>query len=490
MIGNKDADRSLLVPKWLSYRKSFPPEFEIARTRDLPTISKTRAGFNEDYLGFKESPNLTAACELLHSSIILDEIEVAREAAEYISLQENPPKAAMELARRFFEGDYKTNVLTSIDKEISRVRRTLRDQNRNSLLWVELGRLFTIKGEREKARRCVLTAIQLDGFNRYIVRSAGRFFIHCNEPDIAYRLAQRAIDYDRDPAILAFQINSSMLGGGRTPKLGRISLDKLPQHEALRYSELVASLGVIELKAGKEKQAKRLFQFAWSTPTETVTAHAEWIIRNIFPFLREQEKIDYSISAEASAWRKYFDLQLKAAIEYAREWSLEEPYSTHPFLCASGIACSAEDYDLAIDFAQEGLGANPQDYLLKNNLAYAYLKRGKLVAAKQVLDSIPRHIRETESEFLMATSGLYEYKKRNIDRGRDFYLGAFSLSKKKGNFKAAAKALLSLAIAEREAHTETAIEFRERALAESETIVEPSIKLLREALLPSLGTIR
>ena len=34
MIGNKDADRSLLIPKWLSYRKSFPPEFEIPRTED------------------------------------------------------------------------------------------------------------------------------------------------------------------------------------------------------------------------------------------------------------------------------------------------------------------------------------------------------------------------------------------------------------------------------------------------------------------------
>jgi len=490
MIGNKDADRSLLIPKWLSYRKSFPPEFEIPRTKDLPTISKTRAGFNDDYLRFKESPNLTVACDLLHSSVVLDEIEVAREAAEFISSQENAPIAAIELSRRFFEGDSRANVLTSIGKEISRVRRTLRDQNRNSLLWVELGRLFTIKGEREKARRCVLTAIQLDGFNRYIVRSAGRFFIHCNEPDIAYRLAQRAIDYDRDPAILAFQINSSMLGGGRTPKLGRISIDKLAQHEALRYSELVASLGVTELKAGKEKQARRLFQLAWSTPTETVTAHAEWIIRNIFPVLREKERIDYSISAEASAWRNYYDLKLRTAIDYAREWSLEEPYSTHPFLCASGIACSAQDYERAIDFAHEGLGANPQDHLLKNNLAFAYLKRGKLEAAKQVLDSIPRNVRETESEFLIATSGLYEFKRGNIERGREYYLKAFSLCKRKGNLKAAAKALLSLAIAEREAHTETAMEIRDRALAESETILEPGIKLLREALLPSLGRIR
>jgi len=259
MIGNKDADRSLLIPKWLSYRKSFPPEFEIPRTKDLPAISKTRAGFNDDYLRFKESPNLTVACDLLHSSVILDEIEVAREATEFISSQENAPIAAIELSRRFFEGDSRANVLTSIDKEISHVRRTLRDQNRNSLLWVELGRLFTIKGEREKARRCVLTAIHLDGYNRFIVRSVGRFFIHCNEPDTAYRFAQRAIEYDKDPAILAFQINSSMLGGGRPPKLGRISLDALPQHEALRYSELVASLGVTELKAGKEKKARRLF---------------------------------------------------------------------------------------------------------------------------------------------------------------------------------------------------------------------------------------
>lgn len=483
MIGNKDADRSLLVPKWLSYRKSLPPEFEILRTNDPLTNSKTRAGFDEDYLLFKESPNLTAACELLHSSIILDNAKVANEAAEYIAQEDNPPTAAIELARRFLEGE-RADLVSSVEKEISRIRRTLRDQNKNSLLWIELGRLFTIKGETDKARRCVLTAIQLDGYNRFIVRSAGRFFIHCNEPDTAYRLAQRAIEYDQDPAILSFQLNSAMLGGGGIPNLRRLSYESLAQSEVLRYSELVASIGVAELRAGKEKRAKRLFQVAWSAPTEIVTAHAEWIIRNIFPFYQGREKVDYSKSAEASAWRNYFDLKLNPAIEYAREWSLEEPYSTHPFLCASGIACSAEKYSSAIDYALEGLVANSQDYLLKNNLAYAYLKLGRLVAAKSVLDSIPRRIKETESEFLMATLGLFEFKQNHIERGRDYYLKAYALSKGNDNLRSAAKALLSLAIAEKEALTESAVDIRERALIESQNINEPSILLLREVLMP------
>jgi tetratricopeptide (TPR) repeat protein len=487
MIETKDAKRSLLIPKWSSYLDSSQKDNSFPRLEAFEINTKTKKAFAEDRRDFEDDPSVTKACDLLHSSLVLNEPEIAREAASFIIEQPRVPKTTTELAKMVLgKKDY--NAKRRLPKDdIASVRSTLRRQTRNSLLWTELARLHTKKGRTDKAERCILTAIELASPNRFVVRSAVRFFIHVDQPDKAFALATKAAKASNDPWLISTQINSSILAEKTPPKMRSFDPDSIPPSLRFHYSELIASLGVAELRFGSDKRAKKLFKNAWIDPSESVIANAEWVIRNRFPHLEKDAHIDFTKSAEASSWHSYFALNLSQALDYAREWGLEEPYSTHPFSCGSSIACSASNYELGIHFAKEGLLANPGDSMLINNLAYSLLKNGTIRDAERVLSKFPKNLADLERVYLLATTGLYYFKTGRAEIGRKFYIDAYELSQAKGQHQVAAKALLCLAEAEKEIYSDKAKEAIARALAESINIDEPSIILLRQALQQSLS---
>jgi hypothetical protein len=86
---------------------------------------------------------------------------------------------------------------------------------------------------------------------------------------------------------------------------------------------------------------------------------------------------------------------------------------------------------------------------------------------------------EHEKLFLLATSGLLNFNKGNIDLGRSLYLESINLCKKIRDKRLTAKASLHLAIAELESNTEMGIKFSEGALEISKGLVYPDIILSR-----------
>ena len=51
----------------------------------------------------------------------------------------------------------------------------------NPIVWVELARLYIMHDQVEKAERALLTALHLAPDNRFVLRSATRFFIHTDQ---------------------------------------------------------------------------------------------------------------------------------------------------------------------------------------------------------------------------------------------------------------------------------------------------------------------
>ena len=162
-----------------------------------------------------------------------------------------------------------------------------------------------------------------------------------------------------------------------------------------------------------------------------------------------------------------------------RDWCLQEPYSSHPFISASEIACMDRKPAEAIRLGREGLIANPHDFFLKNNLAFAYLRSNDINQAELILNSFPRSLGEREKIFFLATSGLLNYKKGNIQLGRSLYLESIDLCKKLHDERVAAKAWLHLAIAELESKTDAAAKYTETALEISKGLNYPDIILPR-----------
>jgi len=160
-----------------------------------------------------------------------------------------------------------------------------------------------------------------------------------------------------------------------------------------------------------------------------------------------------------------------------REWALEEPYSRHPWLVGSSISCGIGRFGEAETLAKQGLLANPRDFLLNNNVAYALLKNSSVEDAENVLKTAPPPQTPTERSINLATRGLLEFKKGAIPRGRELYLEAVEGFEKIDDPRLVALAFLNLAIAEVEAGGERAVEFVSQGMAATKNCESPDLTL-------------
>lgn len=481
MIEDKEANRSLVIPKWQLFSKVCNDrDFDIPREEKFIINSKTEQNLEKDYLEFRKDPNILAASDLLSSAIVINHIEIAKDVAEYIKSQKNINNVIINLSDSILGNESDDISAYDSNYRIGMLRHFLTKYPKNPIYWIELARLYTIKGYIKKARRSVITSLNLAPYDRYIVRAGFRFFVHIDEYDRAFFYVNKAANFTSDPWLKATELNAAILNEMKLGKVRKLNPKVLPFDKVFHYSELIESIGMLEYKSGNNRKAKKKFKLAWSDPSGNVVTHGEWILRNIFPSLAESANLDFSKSLEALTWQSFYKLKLDDALTYVRDWILEEPYSTHPFVCGSDIACHARIPLEAIKFAKEGLIANPNDLSLKNNLAFAYLRSNIIDKAEHILNTYPKSLSERERIFYFATKGLLYYKKGNINLGRDLYLESIKLCRKNNNKRLAAKASLHLAIAEIESNSKSAPSSIEKALRISKDYTSPDILLPKD----------
>lgn len=483
MLENKDSNRSLLLPKWHSVSRISSKEYlGVSSKPALVDFSVAKAEFENDYRRFLKSPTYTIACDLLSSSVILGYQDRYNEIARFIDGFGKKGKS-LEALFRNIRGEAKRE----FDKDryqdrISLLRQTLRGQNKNSLLWLELGREYVAIGEAEQARKAIIVANSLAPDSRFISRATARFFIHNDEPDVALRISEKASNQTQDPWIRSTALNCLIIAGHNLKKIPVIRPEDFMHEELFHYSELLSSAAMLDIHLGNEKRAKKLLRLAWTAPPETVIANAEWIIRNRFPSLAGEAAIDFEKSYEASTWESYIKMDFQNAVRSSVLWSLEEPYSTHPYTCGSGIACLARKYDEAIQIAKKGLVANPSDVMLKNNLAYSHLRKGDTQSAAEILSTIRRDILNDDLCYLTATLGLYSYKTGKHEQGRALYKKAYALSLGENNPITPVKVLLNNAIAELGCVSVPDFSIIEKAAKLADTLIDPGVSILLEEM--------
>ena len=104
-------------------------------------------------------------------------------------------------------------------------------------------------------------------------------------------------------------------------------------------------------------------------------------------------------------------------------------------------AVALEDYSTAEGFCEEGLRANPKNFILLNNLAFSLINRSELEEAQTVISKIPRQgLSRRDRAVLYATNGLLEFRFGNVEAGRKLYTSAFVMARRLGEYR-----LLSLA---------------------------------------------
>jgi hypothetical protein len=196
--------------------------------------------------------------------------------------------------------------------------------------------------------------------------------------------------------------------------------------------------------------ARKLFVAGLESPTENAAAQAEWAFSEIDNlYLAAQEPPERSYEAEAMSHLGHCEWSL--AIENARLWRLDEPFSARAAYFGSWTASVVgNDAGLALQFADLGLSTKPKDRLLLNNKAVALALLGRPEDALKAVQQIPvSDLKGGMQATYLATQGMIEYRFGRAATGRALYEKSREFARKQKNSREEAWSMLFQAREER-----------------------------------------
>lgn len=380
--------------------------------------------------------------DLLGSSLVAGQHEEVRDAARELLRNEAPGALFQHLAaRRVLSGrppprgsgthaPAQQGNRDVIRSQIIYERKLLRYAPDNPIAWTELAHAYTAVGEGDKAERCLQAACQLAPHNRFVLRSATRFWIHDKDPERSLWLLRRSRRLRRDPWLLAAELATSTVCGRESKEVKRAErLLESEREPTIHFSELAAALGVMEFEHGHTRRARNLFLRALQRPTENAVAQAVWFNRQS-PSAKLENLIQAHLATprgyETLAWIRFRQGIWDQAVQALEHWLDDEPFASRPAIDASYLATLAmEDHSRAESIAMRGLQANPKDHRLENNLAVAQLHMNRVEDAAKIIARLPAAPDDPRSTATMqATRGLLAFRQGQSERGAQLYLEA------------------------------------------------------------------
>ena len=436
-----DEDRRV-IPRWRTFSRTLG-------MRELESSTAKRAGQRDepDYLApkladWRGSQTIGHAADVIGAAVVLRRGSEVRDVAQVLLRREGGLSPWLkELAEAVLEtqadseiilGTEATETLT-FKERVRTIRHRLRIAARDPITWVDLAHAYAGLGLGKRAAQSMTVGLQLGANNRFVLRSASRLWVHLDDPEKAHDIIRKAERTPHDPWLLAAEIAVGSIGGRRPTfvKAARRILTEgrfSPSH----ISELAAAVATVELGAGSVKKSRRLFGQSLEQPTENSIAQAGWASRRNESIPLAEEYLTRPHTFEARSWSFYAKGRWKAVLEECAQWRDDQPFSSRPCVQGSYVAAVAvEDYGASARFAEYGLVANPKDFMLLNNLAFAQINRRDVGGAEKTLariDRLPQS--EQDRAVLYATRGLWEYRRGNRDRGRDLYAAARSEARK------------------------------------------------------------
>jgi tetratricopeptide (TPR) repeat protein len=478
-----------VIPRWRSFLDS--------ASRGELAFAKERTKQSHDFLAEKKqswNDNRTEwhAADLVGAAVALHRTDEVRDAAAFLIESRDAPVSAMRLARRIVakrdtSSQEKTALVAGRDikAEIHRARQLLFDDPRNSIQWIELARQYTILGMRDRALRAVNTALALNRENRFVLRSAARFYLHDNQPDRAHYILRSAPNSKGDPWLLAAEIAVASASGSvsRLVDSGRKMLN-LGQHSPFEVTELASALATLELSNGKNKNARNLFQHSLIQPTENSLAQAEWAADKVRGLNVLVE--DYTVAGkyEATAWDYFSKGEWDLALANSRAWLNDQPFSSRPAMLASYLAISVmEKFVDGISILNESLKANPKHPILLNNLAFGLAITDQAELADEKVKQIDlTKLTKGDLAVVTATKGLIAYRRGDVESGRAQYREALRMAKEIENAKLYAEGFLYFVQEELRARTPTSANLLAESLKVTENYTDPVMKRLVDLL--------
>jgi Flp pilus assembly protein TadD len=460
-----DKDREI-IPRWRTFADTTTRTAELSSDEERTDVGLAQDfGLDQKTREWSELPTTTRAAELVAAALVAHDHAPAKQAASQLLSEARAPSPSLRAAKLILGGSYGSPGLQLLpgnddpDPDMVRmrirdVRSRLRRLERNPIAWTDLAREYVIIGRPELAERAMRTALSLAPTNRFVLRCATRFFVHSHEPGRAHHLIAGIAKASEDPWLMASEIATAAIAGNhpQSARRGRRMLERdtiAPRHA----TELASAVGTLELKAGRGRQARQLFELGRAEANDNSLAQLEWATSHGLNITLRPHELDLAFEARANQAEKVGDWD--TAVNNARLWWLDEQFSSGPAITGSYVAAMGmRDFQLSKLFAERGLTANPTDRTLLNNLAFALLQLGDIASAAEVLMRIPfDELEAGEGLAVTATLGLLEYRIGNVELGRRLYRRA--IARAGGSSRTSFRALAALMAAREEIRART-----------------------------------
>lgn len=435
------------IPRWLSIPNSVHAgEFDsfLPKGRDAPLASvatsahqfldreferlKTAWQKHQDWHDAEELISLALVANAWRDPIVL-------EAANALIASDVSNEAVKQFARRFVSGTSQRRATplpvseAELRLEISKRRRMLRLNPRDALRLAETALLYANLGQLSPSAALLERALLMAPDNRYILRSAARFYVHANQPDRAVAVLMSSKRTAEDPwlnsALLATEAASGTSPRGWKRAKALLTDSRFGDRD---ISELAAQMGTMEISGGSRKQALRLLRTSAVSPTENAVAQIAWLGAHSRAFKTEDIVRDLSLSHEASARSAYHDGNWSDALAESEAWHQLERFSARPAIFGSFVASIAsKSLERGIMLVQSALIANPGNPALLNNLAVLHAYDGNLPSAIAALEAANSDATDVSAS-MTATRGLIAFRSGDYAAGVDHYGAAIDMA--------------------------------------------------------------
>lgn len=426
-----------VLPYWRSFIETVR-RGEVASLADVsavPIIPITT--YVHDWNAFQ---SVAAGGDLLSAAIMNGQIDApaVKEAARFLLEHEDELSAQLKRsAQRVLYGlpeipkaNESVDALLNNREDLIRKIRILKRYNqvysRNPVAYVELASYYTQIGNIERAKEAMNIALRIAPNQRFVSRSAARFFMHIDESDRAYSVLFHNESVKRDPWLLASEIAVSTANGkvSQNIKNGQRVLES--DINPYELSELGSAIGTVEMMRGSRKKARQAMSLAIKSPNDNGFAQAMWWAKHYGESVDFSRTNAYLSLYEAESIENLFQDDYDKSLSAAIKWLVQMPFSKRAALFASEVAYTyIKDYDIANKILKVGLQASPLDTVLLNNLAYSSALGGDVAQAEEMLKILNAEIKKDdnirERVCYDATCGLTEYRKGHPDKGAELY---------------------------------------------------------------------
>lgn len=413
-----------VVPRWrASWVVAQTPEGRASKAGKAPDFTTALERSRSEFLSNADS--IPIAAELMFIADRAGNMNLAREAAQKIlAAKDSIGASSLIRSASRIVGEQSADRADSLANQFIReARRLLNRRFDNPVLLMDTAWAMTASGRAEAAERFVVAALSLAPQNRFVLRSAVRYFLHRGQKDRAHAILLRSETLAGDPWVQASEIAVATVLGKSSKLLKRLNRaleasDTLAENQ----SELGSAVATVHLNDGNDKRAKKLFAKTLLNPNDNVVAQAEWVSRRLSLVVPETAlKTKYSF--EANSAHRYRSLDIGGAIEQADFWRADEPFASRPVAWLGHLHAINDDFHHASEFYQQAIELEDEpDIAGLLNQNFSRIETGALeIASHQLIQlskdpEAPHHRAQ-----ILANAGALAYASGGHSVGRDLY---------------------------------------------------------------------